>query len=75
MRLGVWWRRTNGRAKAVTVLATVLMLQIGLCFGTPTATSWYHALLRINSRDPFQALGLMMWQSPLVGFGFPGLRL
>jgi hypothetical protein len=41
----------------------LLMLQIGLCFGTPTATPWIEALLHIPSRDPMEALGLMVWQA------------
>jgi hypothetical protein len=29
-----WWRNNSGGAKTVTVLAAVLILQIGVCFGS-----------------------------------------
>jgi hypothetical protein len=83
MNFSNWWRRKSGRAKTVTVLAVVLLLQIGLCFGTPEATSWFDDLFRIHRDDPFYALGWMMFEALLcivtvivlfvVAFGFTGL--
>lgn len=29
-----WWRHRSGMAKTVTVLSAVLLVQMGLCFGT-----------------------------------------
>jgi len=60
-----WWRRKSGRAKTVTVLAALELLQIGLCFGTPTALSWHDALLHVRSNVPFRALGPMIWEAIL----------
>jgi hypothetical protein len=34
MSFGDWWRRKSGGAKTVVVLAALLILQIGLCFGS-----------------------------------------
>lgn len=63
MAIRNWWRVRSGRAKTITVLSAFLILQIGLCFGTPTATPWVEALFHIRARNPMEALGLMIWQA------------
>jgi hypothetical protein len=35
MKPGKWWKRRSGWARAVTILATLATLQVGLCFTTP----------------------------------------
>ena len=55
-----WWQQKNRRAKAVTIFATLLILQIGLCFGTPVGVSWLDDLVGTHlGRDPFAAFGYM----------------
>lgn len=78
-----WWRHKSGRSKTATVLAAVLLLQIGLCFGTPAATSWFDTLFHIHRDDPFYALGWMIFEALLciltvillfvAAIGLPGL--
>jgi len=59
--------RKSGGAKAVTVLATLLILQIGLCFSTDaTVLPAYRAIFG-PSYDPELGLGLVMWQGILCG--------
>ncbi len=60
MRFQGWWQRKNRRAKAVTVLAALLILQVGLCFGTPVGVSWYHNIFPSHSSDPLEAIGYMV---------------
>jgi hypothetical protein len=50
MSLQEWWRNKSGKAKTITVLATLLILQIGLCFGTPSIVSFYQAIFHIKLR-------------------------
>src|ERR1700739_3334270 len=58
------WQEKNRRAKAITILATLLILQVGLCFGTPKGVSWLAALVGTHmSRDPFDALGYMFFEA------------
>lgn len=67
MSIQSWWQQKNRRAKAVTVLATMLILQIGLCFGTPKSVSWLDDLAGTHlSRDPFAALGYMFFEAILA---------
>jgi hypothetical protein len=54
------WSKSNLLAKSLTVSATLLILQIGLCFSTPYAASLFS-----DSRDPFDALGWMMLEAIL----------
>ena len=62
-----WWQQKNRRAKAVTVIATLLILQIGLCFGTPVGVSWLDDLVGTHlGRDPFAALGYMFIEAVLA---------
>lgn len=83
MSFSDWWRKKSGRAKTLTVLSVVLLLQIGLCFGTPAATSWFDDLFRIHPDDQFSFVGWMMIEALLcivtvvllfaAAFGFSGL--
>ncbi len=43
-----WWRNRSGRAKAVTVLSALLILQIGLCFGTPSIVGSFQTAFHIK---------------------------
>ena len=62
-----WWKRRSGGAKAVTVLATLLTLQIGLCFSTGlTVLPAYQAIFGPSS-DSELGLGLIIWQGILCG--------
>ncbi|WP_348262161.1 hypothetical protein P8935_20440 [Telmatobacter sp. DSM 110680] len=62
-----WWQYKSRRAKAITVFATLLTIQIGLCFGTPVGISWIDRLLSTHlSRDPFAALGYMFFEAVLA---------
>jgi len=44
-------------------VAAVLMLQIGLCFGTPTGLPWIQGVFHIAVTDPYQGLSLMLIQA------------
>lgn len=67
MTIQSWWQQKNRRAKAVTALATLLILQIGLCFGTPKGVSWLDDLASTHlNRDPFAALGYMFFEAILA---------
>lgn len=66
-----WWQQKGRRSKAITVLATLLILQVGLCFGTPVEVSWSDAVLGTHfGRDPFNALGYMFIEALLAGLAF-----
>lgn len=55
------WQQKSGRAKAITIVATLLILQIGLCFGTPLGVSWFDTLFPTpEGRNPFNAIGYMV---------------
>lgn len=79
-----WWYRHDGRSKAITALAVLLLLQIGLCFSSPGVAPWFGRTFHITSLDdPMQTLLLMFWQERLcvltaclliaVAMGFPFL--
>lgn len=62
MNFKTWWRRKDGQSKAVTILATLLILEIGLCFSTPYTIVGVHRIFRIQDQ-PLQGLGLMLLQA------------
>jgi uncharacterized BrkB/YihY/UPF0761 family membrane protein len=80
-----WWWRGSGRQKTITVLSALLILQIGVCFGTGTSTavSLLGRLFISHRYDPFFALGLMIAQAWLcvltvillflAAFALPGI--
>ncbi len=60
MKMWMRWKQSSGLAKAIVVLATILLVQIGLCALTPTMLPWVDELLHApNSHDPFE------WMSPM----------
>jgi hypothetical protein len=83
--LRIWWTCKSGKEKVITVLAVVLILQIGLCFSTPALMPWVAAVFHIrHGNNPLDDLGPMVVQMFLcIGtivfliieavFGTPGL--
>jgi hypothetical protein len=63
VKLGQWWKRRSGKAKAITVLAVMLSLQIGLCFSTPQLTYRSGASIPAGFDTPMWTLNLMIWQA------------
>jgi hypothetical protein len=45
------WKQTSGPAKLVTVLAALLILQIGVCFASPSEPPWFDKFFHVQ-RDP-----------------------
>jgi hypothetical protein len=61
MSLKTWWSERCGAAKTLTVLATLLILQIGLCFSAPAIDSWFRGLFYSGrSGDPYGPIGAML---------------
>jgi hypothetical protein len=68
MSLQSWWQQKSRRAKTITILATLLLLEIGLCFGTPVGVSWSDTAFGTHfGRDPFASLGYMFIQAIVAG--------
>jgi hypothetical protein len=69
--MGKWWRNKSGRAKTITTLAVLLILQMGLCFASPGEPPWFDWLFRIRP-NPFQELrlGLLVVEFYLCLFTF-----
>lgn len=66
MSIGIWWTHKSGKAKVVTGLATLVILQIGLCFATPTIVPWFESLLHAQaSGGTFEDLVLVALQAML----------
>ena len=66
-----WWQQKSRRSKAITILATLLILQIGLCFGTPLGVSWSdnHLGTRLDP-DSYGGLGYMFLEAILASVVF-----
>jgi hypothetical protein len=66
-----WWRNKSGRAKTITALAVLLLLQMGLCFASPGEPPWFDWLFRIRP-NPFAHihLGLIVVEFYLCLFTF-----
>jgi hypothetical protein len=62
MKLSDWWKRKNGQAKTITLLAVLLTLQIGLCFSTETITNALHASIPQGYDHPTWNITLWIWQ-------------
>jgi hypothetical protein len=75
MKLGKWWKRRSGWAKAVTILAALAMLQVGLCFTTPVTVLPIHDAIYGKRSDAEVGLGLVVWQFLLCGITFGLLAL
>lgn len=65
MSFAAWWKRSSGSAKTITVLAAILLLQIGVCGLTPVVVGWYRSFVPDPSHDPFEGLALMALQAVL----------
>jgi branched-subunit amino acid permease len=62
MSFKTWWQTKGSKSKTITVLATLLILEIGLCFSTPfTVAPAYEALFG-PTHDSELGLGLEIWQ-------------
>lgn len=62
-----WWGQKSRRAKAITFFATLLTVQIGLCFGTPVGVSWFDQLFSAHlGRDSYGGLGYMIFEAVLA---------
>lgn len=61
-----WWQQKSKRAKAITIIATALILQIGLCFGTPATVSWSDQALGTHLNRQWASLGYMMVEALLA---------
>jgi hypothetical protein len=71
MSLQSWWLQKSRRAKTITILAILLLLEIGLCFGTPVGVSWSDTAFGTHfGRDPFASLGYMFIQAIVAGIMF-----
>jgi uncharacterized BrkB/YihY/UPF0761 family membrane protein len=54
------WKRSSWPAKAVAVLAVLLILQVGLCFGAPISAAGFDALFHLKPvYSPLEWLGMM----------------
>jgi hypothetical protein len=63
MSFATWWRDKSSTAKAITILSTLLILQVGLCFSTPyTLRPMYEAIAHPKP-EAYVDLGLMFWQA------------
>ncbi len=67
MSFNDWWRKKNGKQKTITILATLLVLDIGLCFATPYGLSLIDGIFRRTARDPLEGLGWMFCQAVFCG--------
>ena len=65
-----WWQQKGKRSKAITIIATALILQIGLCFGTPATVSWSDQALGTHLNHEYDALGYMMVEALMAGVVF-----
>ena len=59
MSLKTWWRTKNRKAKTITTLCVLIILNTGLCFLIPSAAESLH----LAGRDPMSGLELMMVQA------------
>jgi len=62
MSFMTWWHHKNGKSKTLTVLCAVLILDIGLCFATPSAVDWINTIFHLRSQE-LEGLGYMMIQA------------
>lgn len=61
-----WWRNKSGKAKTIAVLCALLILQIGLCFGTNALTSLFPSVFHIRpSYEPYDTLTYMLFEALL----------
>jgi len=65
MSLRSWWRRKSGPAKVVTTLATLLIVQMGLCFAYPGEPAWFDRLFHIKPQQYDLRVGLVVVEAYL----------
>jgi hypothetical protein len=65
MSLTLWWQRKSGPAKVVTTLATLLIVQMGLCFASPGEPSWFDRLFHIKPSQYELRVGLVVVEAYL----------
>jgi heme A synthase len=65
LSIKTWWRKKSRPPKVVTVLATLLVLQIGLCWSTPLTVLPAYLAVFGHSSDSELGLGLEIWQGML----------
>jgi hypothetical protein len=64
-----WWKHKSWPTKAMTVLATILILQIGLCVGaTDWMTPWYVSVFHPASGELGPGIDLAVLQAFLCLF-------
>jgi hypothetical protein len=63
MSLKTWWQTKNRKAKTITTLAVLIILNTGLCFLIPTATEWAEANFHRGGTDSYQDVGIMVLQA------------
>ncbi len=55
-----WWQTKSGRAKTIAVSTTLLILQVGLCFGTSSIADWYNAELHLPVDPAYVVAGMFV---------------
>jgi len=65
MGLNTWWQTKNRKAKAITTLAVLIILNTGLCFLIPGAADWAAEEFHLGRRDPMSGIDLMVVQALL----------
>ena len=65
-----WWFPKSGSAKTVTALATLLILQIGLCFASPGEPAWFDRLFNIHPYAAEWHAGLVVLEAELCMITF-----
>lgn len=58
-----WWRNKSGQSKTITVLCSILILDIGLCFATPSALNWVQSAFQLRRADPLEGISYMLIQA------------
>ena len=74
MSVKTWWSSKNGKSKTITVLSTLLIVEVGLCFSTPVTVAPAYETLFGPTHDSELALGLeiyqfFLWLMTLAGLG------
>ncbi|HEY2860413.1 MAG TPA: hypothetical protein VGJ21_18470 [Terracidiphilus sp.] len=59
MSLKTWWGSKSGKAKTVTTLCVLIVVNTGLCFLIPSVAESLH----LNGQDPMSGLASMVAQA------------
>jgi uncharacterized membrane protein len=65
MSLKTWWGTKNRKAKTITTLCVLIILNTGRCFLIPSTAEWAVATFQLGYRDPMSGIGLMVIQALL----------